>query len=56
MLNSITVVAVNDSLGELVCISMVKIEMDGVLQKLADDVIIKKKQVLQAKMTPEGKL
>ena len=49
MLNSIIVVAVNDSLGKLVCTSMVKIEMDGVLQKLTDDVINKKKQVLQTK-------
>ena len=33
---------------------MVKIEEDAVLHKLCDDVIAKKKTVLQAKMSPEG--
>ena len=56
MLNTIIVVSVTDSLEELVLTSMVETEMDGVLQKLIDDVMNKKKQVLQTKMTPEGKL
>ena len=33
---------------------MVKIESDGVLQKVIDIVMSKKKAVLQSKMTPEG--
>ena len=54
VLSNVIITPVNHSLGELVRTAMVKIESDEVLVKLVDDVMTKKKSVLQAKMTPEG--
>ena len=56
MLSNVICTTVNHSVGELVHTAMVKIESDAVLCKLVDDVMAKKKSVLQAKMTPEGKI